>query len=119
MAGDDEVSVRFGAQTDEFNSGVDELKDKLSEVGDAAEPLGGIFEDLAGKLAAAFAVDKIASFVSSSNEAANNLYILSQRTGIAASTFSALNIPLLQSGSSVDDLAASMRFLQRNLGEAA
>src|SRR5580692_1871587 len=115
MAGDDEVSVRFGAQTDEFNSGVDQVKDKLSEVGDAAEPLGGIFDDLAGKLAAAFTVDKITEFVRSAMEGADSLYILSERTGIAASTLSALNIPLQQNGSSVQDLANSMRFMSRNI----
>ncbi len=119
MADDSEVSVQFGAQTGGFDAGVEEVKDKLGEVGEAAGPLGGIFDDLAGKLAAAFATDRIIDFARSSREAAVALDIMSERTGVAASTLSALNIPLLQSGSSVEDLSTSMRFLERNVADGS
>ena len=51
-------------------------------------------------------------------DAADNLYIMGQRTGFAASTLSALTIPLKQNGSSVEDFANAMKFMSRNIETA-
>lgn len=119
---DNDVSVRFGADTQEAISAIQQVQSEIGDLAPTAQNLGGVFGDLKDQvesLAAAFGAWKLVDFVEGARQAAVAIDIMSQRTGIAASTFSALNIPLLQSGSSIEDLSSSMRFLERNITEGS
>src|SRR4051812_39761768 len=50
---------------------------------------------------------------------ADHINDLSQRVGILGSTLSALNIPLRQSGSSLDEFASTIVRMNNSIGEAA
>ena len=52
-------------------------------------------------------------------EAADHINDLAQRIGIAGSTLSALNIPLRQGGSNLDEFSGAMTRLNNMIGEAA
>lgn len=67
----------------------------------------------------AIGVAALIGFAKSAVSAADKLNDLSQRTGVAASTLSALNIPLKQGGSSVDEFAASINKMNNMIGEAS
>lgn len=109
---DNEVQVKFGAETSGLTAGVEEAKGTLSDFADQAREVGEA-------VGIAFSIEKVIEFTKSALEAANSLEIFSERTGLSASTLSALNIPLLQSGSSAAELASSMRFLSRNIEQAS
>ena len=113
----DDVSVRFGGETSGLDSATEDVKEKLGEIGEAAEPLGGASMTSRANSRQRSRWTELPTSYAVRREAAVALDIMSQRTGVAASTFSALNIPLLQSGSSVEDLSNSMRFLERNITE--
>jgi hypothetical protein len=91
------------------------VKQSAGEMGGAFETLKDQIKDLIPELSAAAFVE----FAKGALEAADNLYIMGQRTGFAADTLSKLNIPLKQNGSSVDEFSASMKFLSRNIELAA
>ncbi len=67
----------------------------------------------------ALSVAAVVAFGKSAFAAADHLNDLALRTGIAGSTLSALNIKLLQGGSSVDDFAGSINRMNNLVGEAA
>ena len=71
------------------------------------------------ELIPAVTVASIVEFGHRAVEAADRLNDLALRTGFAGSTLSALNIPLKQSGSSVDEFAASINRMNNLIGEAA
>lgn len=114
----DDVSVKFGADTADVNDGIDSVSNKLDELGDKAPDISDKFADMGKNIVGAFAVDKVIDFTKSVLESANSIYIMSERVGVAASTLSALNIPLKQNGSSIEEFAGSLRFMNRNIEEA-
>lgn len=67
----------------------------------------------------ALGVGALVAFGRSAFNAADRLNDLSQRTGILGSTLSALNIPLLQSGSNVEEFSASINRMNNMIGEAS
>lgn len=70
-------------------------------------------------LVPALGVASVIGFAKQASLAADRLNDLSQRTGVAATTLSALELPLKQSGSSVDEFASSINRMNNAIGEAA
>jgi hypothetical protein len=72
-----------------------------------------------GALGISFGIAAIASFGKDIIHSTAALEDLAQKSGVSASTLSALKIPLEQNSSSVEEFAASVNFLNKTLGEAA
>jgi hypothetical protein len=70
-------------------------------------------------LAPALSVVAVTSFGRAAFAEADHINDLAQRTGFLGSTLSALNIPLRQSGSGVDEFAGSLVRMNNAIGEAA
>jgi hypothetical protein len=84
--------------------------------------MGGAIQDLKGsiqQLLPAFSAVALVGFGKSALEAAAHIYDLSERIGFTANSLSALDIPLKQSGSSVDDFASSINLMNNSIGAAA
>jgi len=84
--------------------------------------MGGALGGLAGQFRAlvpALSVAAVVQFGRAAFTAADHINDLAQRIGFAGSTLSALNIPLLQAGSNLDEFAASAAILNNQVGEAA
>jgi hypothetical protein len=104
-------------------SGLDrEMKRATSSVSGASGQMSTALSGLGRQFAALVPVISVASFAAfakSAFQAADRLNDLSARTGIAASTLSALNIPLLQGGSSAEEFASSVTRMNNAIGEAS
>ena len=114
-----ELVVKVRADTSDLKTA---MKDGEGQVTQSAAVMEKAFDGVKEAMQELVPVISAAAFVEFSKgaiEAADNLYIMSQRTGIAASTLSALNIPLKQNGSSVDEFSSSMKFLSRNIEQAS
>ena len=70
-------------------------------------------------LAAAVGVSALVAFGKTAFEAADHINDLAQRTGFLGSTLSALETPLKQGGSNLDEFAASINRMNNLVGEAA
>ena len=88
------------------------------EVGLMEKAAGGLARQLRG-LIPAVTVGALVTFATNASKAADRLNDLSARTGVAATTLSALDLPLRQSGSSVDEFASSITRMNNAIGEAA
>ncbi len=85
-----------------------EMQSSLSGVAAVARTLG-----------VALSVGAVINFGKNALQAADRLNDLAQRTGVLGSTLSALNIPLQQGGSSVEEFASSITRMNNMVGEAA
>jgi hypothetical protein len=102
---DDTVSVKFGASTSDLESGVDTVKSKLGEI--------------ASVVAGAFAVDKIAEFVSSLAKTGEEIEHLSQLTGFATDTIQAMQFAIQLAGGDSEAAGQSLARFERNVFDAA
>lgn len=104
-------------------SGLDrEMKRATSSVSGASGQMSTAIAGLGRQFSALVPVISVASFAAfakSAFQAADRLNDLSARTGVAASTLSALNIPLLQGGSSAEEFASSVTRMNNAIGEAS
>ncbi len=119
MADLEELVVRIKADATALER---EMKKAQGVVQQSSNSMKGSLASVAAQaqgLLPALSVAAVAAFAKSALMAADRLNDLAQRTGVAASTLSALNIPLLQSGSNVDEFAASINRLNNMIGEAA
>ncbi|MFO0388227.1 MAG: hypothetical protein ACK502_00710 [Alphaproteobacteria bacterium] len=119
MSDHEELVIRIRAETQQLESGLKRVQ------GLVAQSSNGMSSSLAGvvaqakALAPALSAGAIVAFGKSAFDAADRLNDLAMRTGVAASTFSALNVSLLQSGSNVDELSSSINRMNNMIGEAA
>lgn len=114
-----ELVVRITANSSSLDR---ELKKAKVSVAGATKEMGSSVGLLASQFRAllpALSVGAFVAFAKSALSAADRLNDLSQRTGVAASTLSALNIPLLQGGASVEEFASSINRMNNMIGEAA
>lgn len=119
MADMEELIVRIRADASQLER---EFKKAQGIVENSSRGMSGALSNVIAQTRAllpALTVATIVAFGKSAFAAADHLNDLGQRTGFAASTLSALNIKLLQSGSSVDDFASSMNRMNNLIGEAA
>lgn len=110
MAKVDELVIELRAQTGQFESAM----------GKAGKTTRG-FEAIAQRATVAAAAIG-AALVATAKKAidmASRMKDLSQETGVAASTFSALQAPLQQSGSSVEEFAGAIVRMNRGISDAA
>jgi hypothetical protein len=114
-----ELTIRIKADTAQ-------LKSEMAKAqGVVQQSSGGMMKSLSGVRAAAgllgvsLSVGAFVAFGKSAFQAADRLNDLAQRTGVAASTLSALNVPLQQGGASVEEFAASVTRMNNMIGEAA
>ncbi len=114
-----ELVVRVKADSTQLEAGMKNaaatVKDSSAEMTSSLDSAKKAF----GLLGVGLSTGALVEFTKGALEAANNLYIMGQRTGFASDTLSKLNIPLKQNGSSVDEFSSSMKFLSRNIELAA
>jgi hypothetical protein len=93
---------------------------KELEKGESAiEAFKGTLKEAAEVVAEAFAVDKIKEFVEAQIGAGAQLKRTAEQLGTETDELQALQLAAGEAGVSVDAMTAGLRFLNRNLGEAA
>ena len=119
MATLEQLVVKISADTTQIQQQLDQLQQTVTA---KTKAMSGAMLDLrqaALTLLPAFSAVAAVSFFKNAIAEADHIHDLSQRIGVLGSTLSALNIPLKQSGSSVDEFAASINIMNNNIGEAA
>lgn len=119
MADLQELIIRLRADTAQFQREMDKATSITQSSGAKMSGALANVVNQAKALVPALSVGALVAFSKSAFEAADRLNDLSQRTGVAASTLSALNISLLQSGSNVEEFSASINRMNNLVGEAA
>ncbi len=120
MAGkDNEVDVKFGAQTDELDAGVNRVKDKVGEVGSSTDLLADKLKELGSVIAASFAVEKLIEFGKATLETAEGIEKLGVITGLTTEKIQTLQFALQMTGSSAEEANVSLTKFSRNIYEAA
>jgi hypothetical protein len=110
-----ELTVKIKADASQLQSELSKASSSVKQSSSAmSNALMGVKETL-GVLGVALSAEAFIEFAKGALNAADNLYIMGQRIGFASSTLSALNIPLKQNGSSVDEFSSSMKFMNRNV----
>jgi len=119
MANLEELVIRIRADTAQLEREMKKAQGVVQQSAGGMKTALSALTQQARALAPALSVAAVVAFTRSALVAADQLNDLAQRTGVAASTLSALNIPLLQGGSSVDEFAASINRMNNMVGEAA
>ena len=116
-------SSNFEAGIKRAQQALGQAEGKFKQYNSRMQSSFGQIDKLGAKVGAAFAgylaVDAILTFGKSVVELGGKLKDLSQETGIAAETLSALQVGLEQNGSSLDEFSSSVVKLNRNIAEAA
>lgn len=118
MATLDELVVRIKADASQLER---EMKRVQGLTQQSTNRMQSSFAGLKAELRGLVPVLSVAGFVSWARqaiEAADHMNDLAQRIGFAASTLAALETPLAQSGSSLDEFSASVNILNANIGQA-
>ncbi len=119
MADIAELTVRIKADAAQLSAEMKKVNAIVQQSsGSMSSSLGGLKSQMLS-LAPALSAVAFVNFAKGAFEAADRLNDLSQRTGVAATTLSALNIPLLQGGSNVEEFSASINKMNNMIGEAA
>ena len=117
MANDNEILIRLAANSDNFKSGIMDatgsLEGFMRSVAGAAGSSLGLTIAAAGTTAALFKLTEATA------EHGEHLNTLSQRTGIVVEDLSLLKFVADQSETSIDEFAGGIKFLQKNMVEAA
>ena len=114
-----ELTVRIRADAAQLQS---EMTRANGVVKSSAGGMSDAFKDLKSQILAlgpALSAVAFVQFVHGAIESADHINDLAQRTGFLGSTLSALNIPLKQGGSNLDEFSASMNRMNAMIGEAA
>ena len=99
-----------------------ELKRAENATKDTAGRMGGALNNLKSQFAAlvpAVSLGALVAFGKNAIDAAGHMNDLAGRIGFAATTLAALEAPLAATGSSLDDLSASVNLMNNQIGEAA
>lgn len=113
-----ELVVRIKADAAQLEREMQKANGVVQQSTGAMEKSFGRLKSEILSLAPALSAVALVGFAKHAFEAADRLNDLALRTGVAGSTLSALEVPLKQSGSSVDDLSSAMIKLNNTLGEA-
>lgn len=108
--------VRLEAETSQYQT---QLAAATKQLQAFQSDVSAFANDVVGKFAAAFTVDKIAEFIEGSIESAAALEKLSQESGIAVEQLSALQAVFAQSGVGQDEMASSLKKLNQAVSDAA
>ena len=85
----------------------------------AVDGIGDGLNSIAGKVAAAFAVEKLIEFGKQAIDTADEVGKMAQKVGISAESLSALSVQAKLSDVGIDELQASLGKLSKNAAEAA
>ncbi len=119
MADLEELVVRIRADTAQLEREMKKAQGVVEQSSRGMKgALGGV-ADQARALLPALSVAAVVAFGRSALQSADHLNDLALRTGFAGSTLSALNVKLLQTGSSVDDFSGAVNRMNNLVGEAA
>lgn len=114
-----ELVVRIKADASELEREMRKMngvvRQNANEVSDSLKDVKKQFAELLPVLT----VGAVVEFGRRALEAADHINDLALRTGFAGSTLSALNIPLKQSGSNLDEFSASVNRMNNMIGEAS
>ena len=105
-----ELIASFGIEVDSK-----ELKEAGEHISDFKEMLKKTGE----VLAEAFAVDQLKEFIESQIEAGAQLKVMADRLGVGTDELQAMQLAAGEAGVSVDALTTGLRFLNKNMAEAA
>ena len=116
---EEEVQVKFGADTGEFSSGVDDVKGKFDEVGDAGNALVDKLSEIEKAIVGAFTVDKIAEFIEKTSEAAEQITRLSDISGFSTDTIQTLQYAIKMTGGDAGAAAPMLVRFNKAISDAA
>lgn len=119
MATIEELTVKISADTSSMRTALQSITTQTQTATSKMSASFGAASFAVRGFIAAFSVRAIVGFGQNVIDAAGKLNDLSQRIGFTASTLSALQLPLEQSGSSVEALASAVARMNNALGEAA
>lgn len=119
MAGNDDVSVRFGADASDLSSGVDQAKGKIAEIGDAAEGIKGTLGDLAAAFGTVFAVDKLEEFSAEMANLGLQIENMTHLTGMSVDQVQNFQDSIQILGGSSELAGTTLVRLERNMADAA
>src|SRR5689334_15208849 len=115
----DELVLRVKADTADANAKLDQLLTTAARKSKEAESALKGLKDQFKELIPAITLATMVEFGRRSVEAAGHIQDLADRVGFAASSLAALEIPLAQSGSSLDEFVGSINRMNNAVGEAA
>jgi hypothetical protein len=116
---EDDVQVKFGADTSDLSSGAGQAKDTISGVGDSTKDLSDQFSDLGKAIGAAFAVKEFSDFVSSMADLGVETQRVSAVLGVPTREIAGLSMLAESSGSSIDTLTMAFSRMSRNVAEGS
>ena len=116
---DDDVQVKFGAETSGYNAGVDAVTRRMGEIGESAQGLIGSLESLAGTFATVFAIDKIEDFARSMANVGEQVERIQSQTGLSSDQVQNFQNSIKLMGGDADTAAMSLIRLERNIADAA
>lgn len=117
MAADDEVSVKFGANTSEAESGVDKVGSKLKDLNPEIRELAEAFGGLRRTFIEAFAVDKIAEFIERIADLGENAIRSSEMLGIGVEKVQELGFAARMVGGSSEGMTIALERLEKNMAD--
>jgi len=108
--------VRMQADNSSYVKALDQATSKLQKF---SKDQGELLNEIVGKFAAAFSVEKILEFTKSSIEAEASLDKLSQSAGVSVESLSSLKLVAAASGLTTEDLGLAFKKLNVNISSAA
>src|SRR6266446_2402674 len=98
----EDVNVTFGAQIDQFESGVDKAKNKLDEFGSKTEQVGDFVKGLGMGMLEAFSVAAIGALVEKMAELGTATERTMAMLGVGASQVGALSLIAKETGGDLE-----------------
>lgn len=114
-----ELVIRLRADAAQLQKAMSDAKGTVESGSSSMKKSLESLKDQFAELLPALTVAAVVEFGRRAFESADHINDLAQRIGFAGSTLSALNIPLKQSGSNLDEFSASVNRMNAMIGEAA
>src|ERR1700728_3231905 len=115
---DNDVEVKFGAQTAEATAGIDEVKSALGSFSSPIQSAIADFKALGTAIVGAFALDKIADFADKYASMGEQIERSSAMLGVSTQSVQELGYIATITGGSADGMAMASERLQLNLQRA-
>lgn len=120
MANDtNQVDVKFGAQTDEIDEGVDHVNSKLGDIGEGLDGLKEGLDSFAAAFATVFATDKLEEFARSMSDVGEQIERMTRMTGMSAEGVQQFQNAVAVMGGDAESAGMSLIRLERNVADAA
>lgn len=116
---DEEVQVKFGAETQGVAAGAERVKAQLSEVGQAIEQAEHLFRYLGERMIEVFALHEIKDFVAKMSEVGEQIERISSMTGLSTEAVQTIGFALQRTGGNAEMAGLMITRLERNIEAAA